>query len=314
MLKYVIKRFLQSLVTLFIVVTVVFMLMRLMPIEGFIGPGFDKMDEAQKQAILESQGLLDPMHIQLKNFYVNMFKGDLGTSTIYRPRVPVTEIIGPKIPYSLWLGLASLGLSLFCGLGLGVLMARFKGKFMDKLGTIYIVFINAVPAAVYYLFIQLYGTQFLKIRMLFNPDRPSTWILPIVSMALGSIAGYAMWMRRYMVDELNKDYIRLARAKGMKNSEVMVKHVMRNAFVPMAQYLPASILFVIAGSLYIESLYSIPGMGGLIVQAIQRQDTPLVQALVLMYSSFSIFGLFLGDILMAIFDPRIKLESKEGSR
>lgn len=314
MLRYILKRFLQSLLTLFIVVTVVFMLMRLMPIEGFLGPGFDKLDPKQQEAILDGMGLLDPMHIQLKNFYVGLLKGDLGTSTIYRPKVPVTEIIGPKVPYSLMLGLASLGLSLVCGLGMGVLMARFKGRIWDKLGTIYIVFINAVPAAVYYLFIQMYGTQFLKIRMLFNPDNPSTWILPIVSMALGSTAGYAMWMRRYMVDELNKDYIRLARAKGMKNKDVMVKHVMRNAFVPMAQYLPASILFVIAGSLYIESLYSIPGMGGLLIHAIQRQDTPLVQALVLMFSSFSIFGLFMGDILMAIFDPRIKLESKGGNR
>lgn len=314
MLRYVLKRFLQSLVTLFIVVTVVFMLMRLMPVEGFIGPGFDKMDPEQQEAILRGMGLLDPMHIQLKNFYVGLLKGDLGTSTIYRPKVPVTEIIGPKVPYSLALGLASLGLSLVCGLSMGVLMARFKAKIWDKLGTVYIVFINAVPAAVYYLFIQMYGTQFLKIRMLFNPDNPSTWILPIISMALGSTAGYAMWMRRYMVDELNKDYIRLARAKGMKNKDVMVKHVMRNAFVPMAQYLPASILFVIAGSLYIESLYSIPGMGGLLIHAIQRQDTPLVQALVLMFSSFSIFGLFMGDILMAIFDPRIKLESKGGNR
>lgn len=314
MLRYVVKRLLHSLVTLFIVVTVVFMLMRLMPIEGFIGPGFDKMDPAQQQAILDGMGLLDPMHIQLKNFYVDLLHGDLGTSTIYRENVPVAEILGPKIPYSLWLGLASLGLSLFSGLGLGVLMARFKGKIWDKLGTVYIVFVNAVPAAVYYLFIQLYGTELFHIRMLFDPDNPATWILPIISMALGSIAGYAMWMRRYMVDELNKDYIRLARAKGMKNSDIMVKHVMRNAFVPMAQYLPASILFVIAGSLYIESLYSIPGMGGLLVQAIQRQDTPLVQALVLIYASFSIFGLFMGDILMAVFDPRIKLENKGVSR
>jgi len=314
MLKYVIKRFLQSLVTLFVVITVVFMLMRLMPIEGYLGPGYDKMDPAQQEAILKGMGLLDPIHIQLKNFYVGLVKGDLGTSTMFRPKVPVTEIIGPKIPYSLFLGLASLSLSLFFGLGLGTLMARFKGRIWDKLGTLYIVFINAVPAAVYFLFIQLYGTTMTSIPMLFNPNNPATWILPIISMALGSTAGYAMWMRRYMVDELNKDYIKLARAKGMKNSEVMAKHVMRNAFVPMAQYLPASILFVIAGSLYIESLYSIPGMGGLIVHAIQRQDNPLVQALVLMYASFSIFGLFMGDVLMALFDPRIKLENKGGSR
>jgi len=314
MFKYSIKRFFQSCLTLFIVVTVVFLLMRLMPIEGFLGSGYDKMDPAQQEAILKGMGLLDPLHIQLKNFYVDLLHGDLGESIIYRPKVPVAEIIGPKIPYSLFLGLGSMGISLFCGLGLGVLMARFKGGFWDKVGTIYIVIINAVPAAVYYLFIQLYATQGLGLPILFNADKPISWILPIISMSLGSTANYAMWMRRYMVDELNKDYIRLARAKGMKQSAVMVKHVMRNAIVPMVQLMPASVLLVMVGSLYIESLYSIPGMGGLLIQTIQRQDTPLVQILVLMFSAFSIFGLFVGDILMALFDPRIKLAGKEGSR
>jgi oligopeptide transport system permease protein len=314
MLKYSIKRFLQSLVTLFIVVSVVFVLMRFMPEEGFLGPNYGKMDEMQKKAILESMGLLDPIPIQLKNFYGDLLKGDLGTSIIYRPQVPVTEIIGPKIPFSLFLGWASMTISLTLGFSLGVFMARFKSGFLDKLGTIYIVIINAVPAAVYYLFLQIYGRSLLRLPMLFNPDKPISWILPIVSMALGGIAGNAMWMRRYMVDELNKDYIRLARAKGMRKSAVMFKHVMRNAIVPMVHGIPASILLVMVGSLYIESLYSVPGMGGLLIQAIQRQDTPLVQALVLIFSAFSIFGLFVGDVLMAMVDPRIKLGSKEGSR
>lgn len=247
MLKYCIKRFLQSLVTLFIVVTIVFVLMRFMPIEGFLGPNYGKMDEIQKEAILRSMGLLDPIHIQLKNFYLDLLRGDLGESIIYRPHVPVIEIIGPKIPYSLFLGWASMSLSLFFGLSLGVLMARFKSGILDKLGTIYIVVINAVPSAVYYLFLQLYGRSLLKLPWLFNADRPESWILPIVSMALGGIAGNAMWMRRYMVDELNKDYIRLARAKGMRRSTVMFKHVMRNAIVPMVQGIPASILLVMVG-------------------------------------------------------------------
>lgn len=314
MLKYCTKRFLQSLFTLFVIITVVFILMRFMPIEGFLGPRYEKMDPEQRDAILKSMGLLDPIHIQLKNFYAKLLRGDLGESIIYRPHVPIVDIIKPKIPYSLFLGWASMSLSLFLGFGLGVFMARFKSGFLDKLGTIYIVIINAVPSAVYYLFLQLYGKNLLKLPMLFDPNRPVSWILPIVSMALGGIAGNAMWMRRYMVDELNKDYIRLARAKGMRKSGVMFKHVMRNAMIPMVHGIPASILLVMVGSLYIESLYSIPGMGGLLIQAIQRQDTPLVQALVLMFSAFSIFGLFIGDLLMAALDPRIKLGSKEGSR
>src|SRR5699024_12204662 len=135
-----------------------------------------------------------------------------------------------------------------------------------------------------------------------------------ISMCIGGIASYAMWMRRYMVDELNKDYVKLARAKGFKSREIMVNHVFRNAFVPMAQYLPSAILFTISGSIYIEALYSIPGMGGLLVDAIQRQDNTLVQALVLIYSSIGILGLFLGDVFMGILDPRIKLGKKKGAK
>ena len=314
MLKYSIKRLLQSLLTLFIIITIVFLLMRLMPEEGYFGDAYEKLDEYQKEAILESMGLRDPMYIQLLNFYKKLFKGDLGQSLTFRPKVPVVDIIKPKISYSLYFGLGAIAVSLLLGVSLGIGMARNKSGFWDNFGTGYIVFINAVPSAVYYLFLQLYLTKLFKLPMLFNIDKPKSWILPIISMSLGGIASYAMWMRRYMVDALNKDYVKLARAKGLKSREIMVSHVFRNAFVPMAQYLPSAILFTISGSIYIESLYSIPGMGGLLVEAIGRQDNVLVQALVIIYASIGIIGLFLGDILMATFDPRIKLERKGGAR
>ena len=160
----------------------------------------------------------------------------------------------------------------------------------------------------------MYVTNICKLPILFKAENPKSWILPVISMSLGSIAGYAMWMRRYMVDELNKEYIKLARAKGLSNKTIMMKHVLRNAIVPMAQYLPASLLLTISGSIYIESLYSIPGMGGLLVDVIQRQDNNMVQALVLIYAALGIMGLLLGDLLMAGIDPRIKLGSRGESR
>ncbi len=314
MVKYALKRLWRSLVTVFIVITVVFLLMRLLPFEGYFAESYDKLTPEQREAILRSIGVLDPWHVQLMRFYKDLLRGDLGTSIVYRPKVPIKDIIATKIPYSLAFGLVAIVISLAVGLVMGVWQARDKGRFWDKTWTGYIVFINAVPAAVYLLFIQLYVTQIARLPILFDRDKPISWILPAISMSLGGIAGYAMWMRRYMVDELNKDYIRLARAKGMSSTAIMIKHVMRNAFVPMAQYLPTSVLLTISGSIYIESLYSIPGMGGLLVDAIQRQDNPLVQALVLIFSTLGIFGLFLGDVLMAIFDPRIKLEKEGGSR
>ena len=313
MLKYSLKRLASSLITLCIIITVVFVLLRQMPIEGYFD-NFEKADQATINAKLEQLGLNDPIPVQLWNFFDDLFHGDLGTSARYSAGASISEIIAKKAPVSIKLGVMSMALSLLMGIPLGTAMARSKGKFWDKIGTVYIVFINAVPAAVYYIFIQMYGTGALAIPMLFDQENLVTWILPVVSMSLGSTASYAMWLRRYMVDEMNKDYVRLARAKGVAEKKIMMKHVFRNAFVPMIQYIPTSLLYTISGSIYIESLYSIPGMGGLLVDVIGRQDNPMVQAIVMLYSCIGIVGLLLGDLLMGMIDPRISFVKKEGAR
>lgn len=313
MLKYSLKRLASSLITLCIIITVVFVLLRQMPIEGYFD-NFEKADAATINAKLEQLGLNDPIPVQLWNFFVDLFHGNLGTSARYSAGAPIADIIAKKAPISIRLGVMSMALSLLMGIPLGTAMARSKGKLWDKLGTVYIVFINAVPAAVYYIFIQMYGTSALAIPMLFDESNPVTWILPVFSMSLGSTASYAMWLRRYMVDEMNKDYVRLARAKGVAEKKIMMRHVFRNAFVPMIQYIPTSLLYTISGSIYIESLYSIPGMGGLLVDVIGRQDNPMVQAIVMIYSCIGIVGLLLGDLLMGVIDPRISFVKKEGAR
>ncbi len=313
MLKYILKRVGQSLLTLFIVITVVFVLLRQMPVEGYFS-NYDKLNETQIEAGLDKMGLNDPMLVQLKNFYIDLLHGDLGTSNVYRQNVSINTIIAEKAPYSIYFGVAAITLSLILGIPLGILMARTQGKLGDILGTALVVFITAVPSAIYFIYMQMYLTSALGLPMLFDKNNPMSWILPTVSMALGSLATYAIWMRRYMLDEANKDYVKLATAKGFSNREVMNKQVFRNAFVPMIQFIPTSILLTIVGSIYIESLYSIPGMGGLLVTAIQRQDNTLVQALVLIFSALSIIGLLIGDILMVIVDPRIKLDDGEEGR
>ncbi len=313
MLKYSLKRLASSLITLCIIITVVFVLLRQMPIEGYFD-NFEKADAATINAKLEQLGLNDPIPVQLGNFFVDLFHGNLGTSARYSVGAPIADIIVKKAPVSIKLGVMSMALSLLMGIPLGTAMARSKGKFWDRIGTVYIVFINAVPAAVYYIFIQMYGTSALAIPMLFDENNFVTWILPVFSMSLGSTASYAMWLRRYMVDEMNKDYVRLARAKGVAEKKIMMKHVFRNAFVPMIQYIPTSLLYTISGSIYIESLYSIPGMGGLLVDVIGRQDNPMVQAIVMIYSCIGIVGLLLGDLLMGLIDPRISFVKKEGAR
>ncbi len=316
MTKYIGKRLLRSLLTLFIIITIVFALLRFMPIEGYF-QNFEKMSENQIKVGLQQLGVTDPLPVQVANFWQGLVKGDLGVSHKYRVNTPVIDIIAQKVPLSLTIGMTSLCIALLIGLPLGIFMARStrsRWKIGDKLGTIFVVVIQAVPSAVYHLMIQFYGTDALGFSMFFKPDDPSTWILPILSLSLGNIAYYAMWLRRYMVDESNKDYVKLARAKGLPGAVISRRHVFRNAFVPLVQFIPTSIILTLMGSLYVESLYSIPGMGGLLVNAIQLQDNTLVQGLVLIYASISILGLLAGDILMAILDPRISLSKKEGGR
>ena len=314
MIKYILKRLLQSVLTLFIIATTVFFLMRLMPESGYFGDEYDKMDENQIEAALTEMGLRDPIHVQLLRFYNQLLHGDFGTSITFRPHASISSIIAQKIPYSIPFGLASIALGLIIGIPLGALMAVRKGKLTDKAGNAYIVFINAVPAAVYYLFIQLYASDLFSLPILYDSYEPVSWVLPVISMSLGGIASYAMWTRRYILDQMTKDYVSFARAKGVKDVTLMYGHVLRNALVPMAQNLPANILLTISGSIYIESLYSIPGMGNLLLTAINKQDNPLVQALVLIYSFLGIFGLLLGDLLMVACDTRIKLSRGGSSR
>ena len=313
MVKYVIKRLLSAVLTLFVILTIVFVLVRQMPIEGYFD-NFDKLDQSMINARLTQLGLNDPLHVQLIRFYKQLLHGDLGTSARYRVGVPISEIIVQKAPLSIAMGLTSMALAFLLGIPLGAAMAKSKSGFWDKFGTVFIVFINAVPAAVYYIYLQAYGSQLLNVSMLFNRNDWRTWILPVFSMSLGNIAYNAMWLRRYMVDEMNKDYVKLAKAKGLSESKITMGHVFRNAFVPMIQYLPTSLMFTICGSIYIESLYSVPGMGGLLVDVITRQDNPMVQALVMIYSSIGIIGLLIGDLLMAVIDPRITLGKKEDVR
>ena len=314
MAAYLGKRFLRSFLTLFIILSIVFILVRQMPIEGYF-PNIEKMTEEQIQNGIKQMGLDQPIYVQLFNFFKNLIlHGDLGTSRIYRNNVPVAEILAPKIPVSIKLGSLSLLFSMLVGLPMGTLMAKYKGRLFDHIGTGFIVMINAVPAAVYYLFIQLYGTEIFGISMLFKANKISSWILLVFSMSLGNIAYYAMWLRRYMVDESKKDYVMLARIKGADENRIMFKHIFRNSFVPLAQYIPTSFLNTVIGSIYIESLYSIPGMGGLLVDVIKKQDNAMVQGIVLLYACVGVIGLLLGDLMMVLLDPRINFSKKGGDR
>jgi oligopeptide transport system permease protein len=316
MLKYTIKRLAQSLVTVLLAVTIVFLLLRLMPTDYYFTEEQQmKFTEEQKNAALEAAGLLDSPGTQLIRFYGQLLRLDFGTSRRIQNGVAVTKVIGSKFGVSMRLGIIALCISLVLGVILGILQTVNKNGILDWIGTVYTVFVNAVPSLVSYSLVLVFGSKYLGFPSLYstrNVGRSS--VLPIVCLSLGSIAGYALWTRRYMVDEMTRDYIKLARVKGLNRREIMVGHVLRNAMVPMVQYIPASFLYTIGGSLLVERFFSVPGMGPLLTDAINRYDTNVVQCLVILYTTLGILGVFLGDILMMLVDPRITLTEKGGNR
>lgn len=316
MVKYTIKRLFQSCITVLIVVTIVFLLLRMLPTDYyFTEEQLMKLTREQLDDQLEAAGLLDPPLVQLGRFYAQLARFDLGTSRRIQNSVPVTKVIGGKFVISMRLGWISLAISMVTGVAYGTVQARQKGKFWDHVGTAYTVFVRAVPSLVSYSLILILGSRLLHLPSMYSTRNVfKSSILPVVCLSISSIAGYMLWMRRYMVDELNRDYIRLAKLKGMSTKSVMYKHVLKNAFVPMAQYLPQSVLLVTGGSLLAERFFSVPGLGSLLTDAISRYDLNVVQVLVMMYASMGIVGVFLGDVLMTLLDPRIRLIGKESTR
>lgn len=316
MLKYTIKRLLESLVTVLIIVTIVFLLLRLLPTDYyFTEEQLMKFTEEQKQEQLLAAGLLDPIPEQLMDFYGDVIRLDFGESRRIQNGVSVVKVIGDKFQISMRMGIISIGISMVVGVLIGIIQTRYKDKVPDHIGTIYTIFVNSVPSLVSYSLVLIFGSRVLGLPSMYSTRNPGpSSILPIVCLSMGSIAWYALWTRRYMIDELNKDYIKLARVKGMETKKIMVSHVLRNAFVPIAQYLPQSLLLTIGGSLLVERFFSVPGMGPLLTDSIQRYDTSVVQILVMLYATLSILGVFLGDVLMMIIDPRITLSNKGGTR
>ena len=316
MVKYTIKRLLQTLVTVLIVATIVFLLMRMLPTDYFFTEDqLMKLTPEQKQEQLQAAGLTDPIGTQLVRFYGQVLRLDFGESRRIQSGVDVVKVIGSKFTVSMRLGCTALVISLIVGVFIGIIQTINKDKILDHVGTGYTIFVNAVPSLVSYSLVLVFGSTVLGLPSLYSTRNPGpSSILPVVCLSLASIAHYALWTRRYMVDELNKDYIKLARVKGMSFKNIMTKHVFKNAFVPLVQYIPTSFLYTIGGSLLVERFFSVPGMGPLLNDAIIRYDVNVVQTLAIIYASLGTIGVFIGDVLMMLIDPRIKLAGKGETR
>jgi oligopeptide transport system permease protein len=320
--KYCLKRFFQSLITIIVVVSIVFLLLRLMRISSYFQPGtLEKLSWEGQLNVLRKLGLYNaegnPINpfVQLFTYYKNFIvNGTLGESTAVYQNLEIWPIIAEKIPLSMQFNLIGISIGLFLGYALGMTMARYKNKLPDSIGMLYIVFVQSVPALVINLTLQFVITKWLNVSMIYREDNPMTMLTPIICVSIVPIATQALWMRRYMVDEINKDYVKLAQAMGTPQRTLMLRHVLRNSFVPLAYNLPMSVVFTLSGSLVMETQFSIPGMGRLLIEAIRKRDNNLVQTLVMLYAAMGIFSVFLGDLLALAVDPRLSLQSKGGTR
>jgi len=287
-------------------------MLRMMPTSGyFTRDDYLNMTEGMRTVYLKNLGVLDPPLVQFKNFVMKLLQGDLGRSITVYPKLEIKTILKEKIGFSAAFGLVSMIISMTVGMSMGVLMARYKDRLIDNIGTGYAVLVRSIPSLIYLFLFQVWVSKIFGLPMLFYKNRPESWILPAISLSLSSIAWYAIWLRRFMVDEENKEYIKFAKVKGFSQKYIMKNHVLRNAILPIAIGIPSDFLLIISGSLLIENLYSIPGMGGLLINAIKQMDNNLVQILVLIYSSLSVVGVFLGDLLVVFVDPRIRLSESE---
>ena len=194
-------------------------------------------------------------------------------------------------------------------------MARRKDKLADKLGMAYIIFIIAVPSLAYIYLFRYLATSMTSLPSVFTTYGPGdwrSWVLPIISLAMPSIASLMLWTRRYVVDQMNSDYVKFAKAKGLNQSEIFNKHIFKNASIPIAHGIPTSLAGCITGALITESIYSVGGMGKMLPNAIRQYNNVMVIALAFMFSTIFILSVLCGDILITKIDPRISLSEKAG--
>ena len=216
-----------------------------------------------------------------------------------------------KVGYSFVIGILASILAYLIGLPLGILMAQKKDKAVDKIGTFYIVFIMAVPSLAYIFLFKAIGGK-LGLPTTFNMDSNNKlmYVLPIVSLALPSIGSLMRWLRRYMIDQMNSDYVKFARSGGLSEHEIFSKHILKNAVIPIVHGIPGTILFAITGAIITERVYVVPGAGNLLTQAINAYDNGVIVGVTLFYAMLSIISIILGDVLMSMVDPRISFTSK----
>lgn len=305
MFAYIVRRLLEMIPVLLVVSLLVFGFIKLLPGDpARIYAGSDAPIEAV-EAARQQLGLNDPLPQQYVNWLGGLFKGDLGVT--YRTQQPVTEVIGKSFMPTMWLALAGFAWSVVLGLLVGVISALRRGKWQDwTLMSFAIGGISMPPFWLGLLLIQFVAMPF-GVFSVSGFNQPSDIILPALTLGASVAAVMARFTRSAFLEVSQEDYVRTARSKGLRNRLIVWKHVMRNALIPVITMLGLQFGFLLGGSIVVESVFSWPGLGWLLIESIKTQDQPVIQALVMLFVFEFIVINLLVDLLYAVVNPAIRL-------
>ena len=311
MKKFVFKKIVNIVLTLFAIATLTFFLMKMLPGSPFDEEALEKMTDEARIEFLARYGLDQPLYVQYMKYLGNIVQGDFGTSYYFKGQ-DVSAIIMDRIVPSAFIGLQAVLLGLFIGLILGMIAAMRHNSGWDYTTMFISVLGVSVPNFVIAALLQYYVGLKLGVLPIAFWEGYSSSIMPTLALSFGVVAMVARFMRNEMLDVLSQDYMLTAKAKGIGQGTIVIKHAIRNALIPVVTIIGPIFVNLLTGSLVIENIFSIPGIGSLFVDSIKMNDYTTIMGLTLFYSLFFILTMLIVDLLYGILDPRIRLkETKE---
>jgi len=308
MKKYIFKRIVYILIALFFIITLTFFLMRIAPGSPFASER--ALTPAIEKQLNETYGLDNPWYVQYKDYLLNILKFDFGESMKYKGR-STNDMIFKSFPISLALGAQALFLAIGFGVLLGVISAMYHNKLGDYISTIIAVLGISIPSFILAGLMQYFLGLKLGLFPLSGWKGFSYTIMPSFAMALSYMGNVAKMVRSSMLEQNTSEYVKLARAKGLRKWNVVFKHSLRNALLPVITNLGPLTAGVVTGSFIVENIFAIPGLGKHFVTSINNRDYTMIMRTTVFYSILLLFAVLIVDIIYVMVDPRIKLEGAE---
>ncbi len=310
MKKYIFKRVLYSIVAILVLLLLLFLMLDMMPGSPF---NDDKLSQEQIDVLYEKYGLNQPIYVRYFKYLFNVLQGDFGVSYNIASNVPITQMLETRLPISLRLGAQAVLLGATFGLLLGLLAALKHNTIFDTIATVISVLGVSLPSYVFALALSYtFGYTLNWLPVIYVPSKPFiSSIMPTIALAMFSMANIARFTRTEMLEVLRSDYMLLAESKGISGPKLIIRHALRNALIPIITVLGPLIVNTMTGSMVIEKVFAIPGIGELMVRAIQQNDYNVTIALSFIYSLMYIGIMLVVDILYGIIDPRIRLSKEE---